>query len=844
MKRISLCMIVKNEENLLGDCLTSVKDFVDEIIVVDTGSTDYTRDIARAFGAKIFHFKWVDDFSKARNESIKHATGDYILVLDADEKISNNDLEKMRNLVEKTEFDAASLIQRTYSNDSKSPSWKPSKDDSYKESKSFTGWFETKLLRLFRRDNKIFYQNRVHESVEKSVKDFDGKIIIAPIPIHHFGKVLSDDKVRKKGEMYLEIGKKKVDDDKSAKAYFELGVQAKQLDRTDEAIDAFEKALKINSKHTKTMINLGALYVEKGEYEKSEQTLKNALLIDPGSSDIYNNLGVVFQQQNKTGEAEEAYKKSIELNKNNLEPYQNLAGVYFSQRKIKELIETLERVIEINPKALFAYINLGAIYGKMKEYEKAYEFLEKALEIDADNIDVLLNLGIVCGMMQEYSESIEYLKKACELKPNDPALLVNLATSYEKNNQHDKAIDTLEKVLKILPQQKEEFEKKIEQLRKKGEIKEQTKEKENQMPRTKKNATLSLCMIVKNEADFIKNCLNSVKDLVDEIIVVDTGSTDNTTEIAKEYGAKIFHFRWIDDFSKARNESIKHATGDYILMLDADETFSPREIEKIRQIVEEDKYDAISFIQRNYANSSDIAGFVSKKGDLYEESADFSGWQPNPITRLFRNKAGIYYRNRIHETVDESISELDGNTLETDIPIHHYARKKDMSFWHNKGEHYLRLGKKKVEEQPDNPKAHFELGLQYQELGKLEQAEKCFRETIELKQDYAKAYHNLGSNLLKQGKFDETERYLMKGLELEPNADAYNNIGIMFAKNENYEKAVDYFKKALELNDGFAAAYKNLGITYDKLKQYKDAENALRKAISLNPKYKESIRFN
>src|SRR3989344_859109 len=98
---ITLCMITKNEEKSLADCLNSAKDVIDEIIIVDTGSTDKTKEIAKKFcdmrtrsqlTAKIYDFKWIDDFSAARNESLKYATKDWILVLDADELIDKESL--------------------------------------------------------------------------------------------------------------------------------------------------------------------------------------------------------------------------------------------------------------------------------------------------------------------------------------------------------------------------------------------------------------------------------------------------------------------------------------------------------------------------------------------------------------------------------------------------------------------------------------------------------------------------------------------------------------------------------------------------------------------------------
>ena len=107
MITISLCMIVKNEEDTLGRCLESVKDIVDEIVIVDTGSTDKTREIAKRYTKKVFNFKWIDDFSAARNYSFSKATKDYILWLDADDVILEDDALKFKDLKEslKAEID-------------------------------------------------------------------------------------------------------------------------------------------------------------------------------------------------------------------------------------------------------------------------------------------------------------------------------------------------------------------------------------------------------------------------------------------------------------------------------------------------------------------------------------------------------------------------------------------------------------------------------------------------------------------------------------------------------------------------------------------------------------------
>ena len=104
--------------------------------------------------------------------------------------------------------------------------------------------------------------------------------------------------------------------------------------------------------------------------------------------------------------------------------------------------------------------------------------------------------------------------------------------------------------------------------------------------RIKSRETLSLCMIVRDEAEELKRCLNSVKDLVDEIVAIDTGSVDRTVEVANSFGAKVLHFKWIDDFSAARNASIEMAVSDWILTLDCDEGISQKDHAQIQRCVQ------------------------------------------------------------------------------------------------------------------------------------------------------------------------------------------------------------------------------------------------------------------
>ena len=122
------------------------------------------------------------------------------------------------------------------------------------------------------------------------------------------------------------------------------------------------------------------------------------------------------------------------------------------------------------------------------------------------------------------------------------------------------------------------------------------------------NPTVSLCMIVKDEEENLARCLDSVRDFVDEIIIVDTGSTDRTIDIAERYGARVFYHPWEGSFSKARNYSLKYATCDWILILDADEELNNDDTSRLKEIAKDNKSLAISFIIKNKYKDSTQEG--------------------------------------------------------------------------------------------------------------------------------------------------------------------------------------------------------------------------------------------
>jgi glycosyltransferase involved in cell wall biosynthesis len=209
--------------------------------------------------------------------------------------------------------------------------------------------------------------------------------------------------------------------------------------------------------------------------------------------------------------------------------------------------------------------------------------------------------------------------------------------------------------------------------------------------------SLSLCMIVKNEEFFLSRCLSSVKDYVDEIILVDTGSTDETKAIAAQFTDKIYDFAWIDDFSAARNYALDRATCDWILVLDADEWMEDRHAQSLRHIIADTELDAFFLTEYNYSNNPLETDWEPVK-EKTKYCMDYAGYRKSVIARLFRNRTDIRYQGRIHEVIDETLGESSYATLA--IPLHHHGDGDPTKPQQTRQLNYLRMMEDVLQEEP------------------------------------------------------------------------------------------------------------------------------------------------
>jgi glycosyltransferase involved in cell wall biosynthesis len=374
---------------------------------------------------------------------------------------------------------------------------------------------------------------------------------------------------------------------------------------------------------------------------------------------------------------------------------------------------------------------------------------------------------------------------------------------------------------------------------------------------------LSLCMIVKNEADKLPRCLSSVQGIVNETIVVDTGSTDQTTEIAQSFGAQVYHYLWNNNFSAARNESLKYAEGEWILVLDADEVLNPAIVPAMQEVMQREQALVINLMRQEI-------GAVQSPYSL--------------MSRLFRNHFGIRFSRPYHSMIDDSVARLlqreptwkilnlpevaifhDGyepgaiatqnklqkakDTMEGYLATHPddaYVCAKLGALYNDMGEttkgvalleQGLRSAQPTTEDAPILYELHYHLGIAYSRMKNLVKAESHYVTATQqpiLNRLKVGAYNNLGGLLKAKGDLSGARMNYELVTKIDPTlAIGHYNLGMTFKEMGVMPDAIDHYKQAIALNPTYAEAYQNLGVTLLKVGAVLESQEAFKQAIAL-----------
>jgi glycosyltransferase involved in cell wall biosynthesis len=315
---------------------------------------------------------------------------------------------------------------------------------------------------------------------------------------------------------------------------------------------------------------------------------------------------------------------------------------------------------------------------------------------------------------------------------------------------------------------------------------------------------LALSMIVRNGGQDLIHCLESVRGIVDEIVIADTGSTDSSIAIAHQFDAEIIHIPWTNDFAAARNASLEAVTADWVLVLDADEQLDELAGKQIIAALQTESVEGYLVTIRNYVHS--LTERLWDKTSLANDgrlprAAQFAGYLNHDNVRLFRNKPEIRFAGRVHETVGTRIEAKGGKLGHADFIIHHFGFTASAEQKAEKNLFYCELGRQKVQEMPDNAQAHFELGL------------------VELDN-----FHNN----------EEAGRLFARACDLNPSlAVAWFFQGIAFARRQQDANALPCFAQARRLGINSAPLAEAEADALYNCKQFTEARKAYRRALQL-----------
>jgi GT2 family glycosyltransferase/predicted Zn-dependent protease len=381
---VSLCMIVKNEEARLGACLESVSGLFDEVVVVDTGSNDRTKEVANRFGVKLADFPWTNDFAAARNESLRHATGRWIMWLDADDRIDPENYHKLRELFTTLGEEVAAYAMRV-------------------RSVMDPGGTAFRLLdqvRLFPNHPAVRWEYRIHEQILPAVNRLGGRVRWTDVVIDHVG--YQDPSVRRgKLERNLRLLELDVADrPDDSFTLFNYGWTLLDLGRTQEALGHLERSLALSSPDASIARKLFHLIAVArrllGQKELAQEACREGLKRYPDDTELLLEEAMILLEAK---EFEKAEANMLQLLESEPAPYFGscddgvrgfqtmhlLALHYLDRHRVTEAEVFLRAATQEKPRFLPAWLGLGELLLRMQRFDELMP-LTKWMEHETGNI--------------------------------------------------------------------------------------------------------------------------------------------------------------------------------------------------------------------------------------------------------------------------------------------------------------------------------------------------------------------------------------------------------------------------------------------------------------------------
>jgi glycosyltransferase involved in cell wall biosynthesis len=616
---LTVAMIVKNEAANIRAAVESFRPIADEIVVYDTGSDDGTQAELDALGVRWIQGEWRNDFAWARNRSLEMARSAWILWMDADDRLPADQIGNFRKL-KTAPLDRAFGFQVINT----------------QGGLPIGGRFMQ--LRMFPNHPALRFRYKVHEQLLHAVAGLGLHTFWTETTLHHTG--YEDPGLKKKKALrnllLLEEDPARVAREPSlamaiGDSYYILGEYAKGIEAYRRAMDMPGCETINRDIYRELPACIGQGYQHLGRREEALAWYDKTIALQPGKHEAYFHKAQCLMEMGRPDEAEPLYAKlaampvSFTTTSNQYDLIQiyaryHLARFAFGRREIARARELLDALIARYPQVVEAWRLLGDCQlaqgetaAAEKSWAKAIVLNPKALpDLHAQHLVLLRKLGL-------RGDFADALAAARALFPERrfpewdglaaAAPAVSAAPGAEAGAPEPSAQSAPAR-----PAQSG-----------------------SARPAQSGSArpALSLCMIVKDEAGNLPGCLESALGLADEIIVVDTGSTDGTQAIARRFGAEVIQSDWTGDFSRARNLSLDAATGRWIVWLDADD-----------RLREDDKAALRALASADPDLSPKAYGLIVKNS----RDGGLTGSVFNQI-RVFPNRPDVRFRAPVHEQI-------------------------------------------------------------------------------------------------------------------------------------------------------------------------------------------------